>query len=280
MGTTGKTLRSKEHLLAFEPPWVMGVLNITPDSFHAASRITFDEALSKAEGMLQDGAMILDIGGSSTRPGSEGQTEDEELRRTLPVVSAIHERFPKALLSIDTYHARVAREAVAAGAGMVNDISSGLLDDLMLSTVAELHVPYVMMHMQGTPKTMQRSPHYVDVVEEVVKFLSIRARAAHQAGIADVIVDPGFGFGKTKEHNFALIKGLPALKALGYPVVVGLSRKRMINDVLGTVPAEALNGTTVLNTIALMHGADILRVHDVKEAVEAIQLVRASERPT
>lgn len=254
----------------------MGILNITPDSFHADSRqATVEEALRTAEQMLADGAAIIDIGGASTRPGAHEVAVEEERERIIPVITAIHQRFPEALISIDTWRAAIAAEAVAAGAFMVNDISAGLLDEAMLETVAALHVPYVIMHMQGTPKTMQKDPKYTDVLAEVVHFLSARAQAAHHAGIADVILDPGFGFGKNKDHNFSLLQGLPALKNLGFPVLAGLSRKRMINEVLGTTPAEALNGTTVLNTIALMAHADILRVHDVKEAVEAVKLVTA-----
>lgn len=251
----------------------MGILNATPDSFHADNRVDVDGALGLAEKMLRDGAMILDIGGQSTRPGSGEGTADEELRRVLPVIDAVHRRFPEALISVDTWRAAVARAAVERGADLVNDIGAGLLDPDMLGTVAALGVPYIAMHMQGTPATMQLAPHYTDVVAEVTRFLSERLHAAHEAGIADVVVDPGFGFGKTGEHNFALLHGLGRMNMLGAPVLVGVSRKRMINEVLGTTPAAALNGTTVLHTIALLHGAAILRVHDVKEAVEAVRLV-------
>jgi dihydropteroate synthase len=251
----------------------MGILNATPDSFHADSRVDVNEALRRAERMLEEGAAILDIGGMSTRPGSTAIAEEEELRRVLPVIGALHRRFPEAVLSIDTYRSEVARQAVHAGAGLVNDISAGLLDEAMLPTVAALHVPYIAMHMQGTPATMQAAPHYADVAAEVTRFLSERIHACRAAGIADVILDPGFGFGKTTGHNYTLLRELSRILALGAPVLVGLSRKRMINEVLGTTPEEALNGTTVLNTMALMHGASILRVHDVKEAVQAVKLV-------
>lgn len=266
-------LRIKGRLPDLHTPVVMGILNATPDSFHAASRTNVNDALRMAERMLGDGAMILDIGGMSTRPGSSGIGEDEELRRTLPVVEAIHRRFPDAWLSIDTQRAAVARAAVEAGAGMVNDISAGLSDPAMLATVAMLGVPYIAMHMQGTPATMQAAPAYRDVAAEVTRFLSERLCAAHEAGIADVIIDPGFGFGKTLEHNYILLHELPRITALGAPVLAGLSRKRMINEVIGTGPGDALNGTTVLNTIALLGGASILRVHDVKEAAQTIALV-------
>jgi len=253
-------------------PLVMGILNATPDSFHAASRVDLDGALRLAERMLEEGAAILDIGGASSRPGAGETSLEEELRRVLPVVEAVHARFPEAWLGIDTYRARVAREAVGAGVSIVNDIGAGLLDEAMLPTVAELGVPYIAMHMRGTPATMQQDPRYDDPAAEVALFLSGRLKAAHDAGIADVVLDPGFGFGKTTAHNYALLRGLGRITALGAPVLTGLSRKRMINDVLGTTPAEALNGTTVLHTIALMKGAAILRTHDVREAVQAVRL--------
>ncbi len=257
-------------------PLVMGILNITPDSFHRGSRQdSVENALTTAERMLDAGASILDVGGASSRPGSTELSVEEERSRVLPVVAALIDRFPDTLISIDTWRATIAAEAVAAGASMVNDISAGLMDADMLQTVAELRVPYILMHMQGTPRTMQQAPKYVDVLAEVVKFLSERIAAARNSGIADVIVDPGFGFGKDRDHNFALLKGLGSIKQLGVPVLVGLSRKRMINEVLGTLPENALNGTTVLNTIAVQNGADILRVHDVQEAVEVVKLLRA-----
>ena len=267
--------RVKDRLVPIRFPLVMGILNATPDSFHADSRVDVDGALRQAEAMLEAGAGLLDIGGASSRPGADEVPVDEELRRVLPVVEAVHARFPEAWLSVDTWRAPVAKAAVEAGAGLVNDIGAGLLDPAMLPMVARLGVPYVAMHMQGTPATMQQDPRYDDVVTEVVHFLSGRLRAAHDAGIADVLLDPGFGFGKTTAHNYALLRALPRLKLLGAPLLVGLSRKRMINQVLGTDPSEALNGTTALNTLALEHGADVLRLHDVREAVEAVKLVAA-----
>lgn len=263
-------------LTKLHTPAVMGILNLTPDSFHDESRqASLEDALGAAERMLSEGAAILDVGGVSSRPGSLEVPVEEERRRVIPVVKALHERFPEAAISIDTWRAAIAEEAVDAGASMVNDISAGMMDPDMLATVASLHVPYVLMHMQGSPRTMQHAPIYSDVLAEVVKFLSERLHAARRAGIADVVIDPGFGFGKDRGHNFTLLKGLPAMKQLGVPVLAGLSRKRMINEVLGTRPAEALNGTTVLNTLALLNGADILRVHDVRPAMEAIKLLAA-----
>lgn len=276
MNTPPLTWRTKDRLIEPRFPLVMGIINTTPDSFHDASRAaSIDEALRLAERMITEGATILDIGGASSRPGSSEVPEKEELERVVPIVEAVAQRFPGTLLSIDTWRARVAHDAVQAGARMVNDIGAGLLDEAMFPTVARLGVPYVAMHMQGTPATMQKSPEYGDVAAEVVLFLSRRLLAARNAGIADVVLDPGFGFGKTTAHNFALLKDLQRIKHLGAPVLVGLSRKRMINEVLGTKPDEALNGTTALNTIALIGGADILRVHDVKEAVECVRLVSA-----
>lgn len=274
----GVVWRRKDRLVPVAFPAVMGILNATPDSFHAASRVggagsTLDDALRRAEAMLEDGASFIDVGGMSTRPGAEELPLAEELQRVVPLVEALHRRFPEAWLSIDTYRARVAHDAVQAGAGMVNDIGAGLLDDTMLEVVAALGVPYVAMHMQGMPRTMQHAPAYGDVLAEVTHFLSARLAAAHAAGIADVVLDPGFGFGKTTAHNHALLHGLERLRMLGAPLLVGLSRKRMINDVLGTTAEQALNGTTVLNTVALMKGAAILRVHDVREAVEAVKLL-------
>ena len=272
------TLRIKDRLVELNAPLVMGILNATPDSFHAASRVDVDEALRKAERMLGDGAAILDIGGASSRPGSTEVEEAEELRRVVPVIAAIHTRFPEALISVDTWRAAVAREAVHAGAGMVNDIGAGLPDPAMLPTVARLHVPYIAMHMQGTPATMQQAPHYADVAAEVTHFLSERLNACRAAGIADVWLDPGFGFGKTTDHNHRLLRDLQRITVLGAPVLVGVSRKRMIKEVLGITAAEALNGTTVLHTIALLNGAAVLRAHDVKEAVEAVRLVERYRR--
>ncbi len=271
----GTTWRIKDRSYQARFPMVMGILNATPDSFHDKSRVDTDASLRLAERYLAEGAAILDIGGASSRPGAHEVEADLELRRVIPVIDAIHKRFPDSLMSVDTYRADVARAAVENGASIVNDISAGTLDGKMLATVAALHVPYVMMHMQGTPRIMQQDPTYADVAAEVTYFLSTRVSAAHEAGIADVLVDPGFGFGKTTEQNFALLKAIPRLKSLGVPVLVGLSRKRMINEVLGTTPAAALNGTTVLNTIALLNGASVLRVHDVKEAVQAVALHHA-----
>ena len=266
-------LQSKGRLLDLSSPIVMGILNATPDSFYNKGREnSISDLLKKAEKMLKDGALILDIGGASTKPGAAIIDIHEELERVIPVVENIHLHFPNAWLSIDTYHAKVAEEAVYAGASIVNDVSSGQIDNNMLSTVANLKVPYIAMHMQGTPETMQQNPAYEDVVFEVRDFLRMKCDEASQVGIIDIIIDPGFGFGKSLEHNFALLKKLHTFHILGKPVLAGLSRKSMVCKTLGVTPEDALNGTTALNMIALQQGANILRVHDVKEAVETVKI--------
>jgi dihydropteroate synthase len=222
--------------------------------------------------MIAEGADIIDIGGQSSRPGSERITAKEEAERVIPVVETIMQRLPGTVLSVDTYYASVAEKAVAAGASIINDISSGDMDPDMISTVAALQVPYICMHMQGTPGTMQQHPQYDDVVKEVLDYLIRKVKACTNAGIKDIIVDPGFGFGKNATHNFRLLHDLSLLKITGKPILAGLSRKSTISKILGVSPEDALNGTTVLNTIALMNGAKILRVHDVKAARETVKL--------
>lgn len=268
------TLNCKGRLLTIDKPVVMGIINTTPDSFYKESRSAGkDELLFKAEKMIHDGATVLDIGGQSTRPNSDRVSAGEEASRVIPAIEAIHHAFPDAFISVDTFYSAVAKEAVAAGACIINDVSAGTIDEAMISTVAELGVPYVLMHMQGNPQTMQKNPLYRDVVLDVFDFLSFKIKELHEAGIHDVIVDPGFGFGKTADHNFQLLKELSFFKQLQKPLLVGLSRKATVYRTLNITPEEALNGTTVLHTLSLMHGANILRVHDVKEAVQAIELV-------
>jgi dihydropteroate synthase len=269
-------INCKGKILTITQPIVMGIINTTPDSFFANSRvINMEAAVQQAANMVQAGATILDIGGQSTRPGATQIGAAAEAERVLPIIEAIHKAFPDTLLSVDTYHAYVAKHAVAAGACMVNDISGGLLDTDMLATVAELRTPYICMHMQGTPETMQTQPSYQQVVTDVLDYFIARISACTQAGIHDVIVDVGFGFGKTIAHNFTLLKQLSAFQLLQKPLLVGLSRKSTIYKTLNITAEEALNGTTVLNTIALQQGAAILRVHDVKAACEAITLLKA-----
>ncbi len=270
------TLNGRGRLISLEKPAVMGIINITADSFYAGSRRQgIDGILQQAEKMIGEGAAILDLGGQSTRPGAERISAEEELSRVLPAVEAIATRFPETVISVDTFYSRVALETVRVGAAMVNDVSGGLLDADMLQTVAALKVPYVCMHMKGEPQTMQANPHYDDVTREVLDFFIGRVADCRKAGIVDIIADPGFGFGKNITHNFTLLKNLELFKMLGLPILLGLSRKSTIYKTLGTSAEEALNGTTALNTIGLMKGANILRVHDVREAVEAVRLVEA-----
>jgi dihydropteroate synthase len=267
-------LNCKGRLLIIDAPIVMGIINATPDSFYTSSQQqTIDAALHKAEQMITEGAIILDIGGQTTKPNSQQIGVEEELKRVLPIITAINQRFPQALISIDTYHATVAKQAVQAGASIVNDVSAGLLDEAMLPTVATLHAPYICMHMQGTPATMQQNPSYQNVTKEVLDFFIKRVEDCRLAGIHDVIIDPGFGFGKTIAHNFQLLRELSIFKMLGKPILLGVSRKSTIYKKLGITANEALNGSTVLHTIGLQNGATILRVHDVREAVEAVKLV-------
>ena len=256
-------------------PAVMGILNITPDSFYDGGKYTGRDALLRqAEKMLAEGAAILDLGAASSRPGAEEVPEDEELERLLPAVENLLSVFPDAIISVDTYRSKVAKSAVEAGAHIINDISGGTFDDKMFQTVADLNVPYVLMHIKGTPQNMQNNPRYVDVVQEVKYFFKKQLRKLKDTGVTEnIILDPGFGFGKTLENNYELLKDLASFTDLGCPVLTGISRKSMINKVLHITPDEALNGTTVLNTIALLNGANILRVHDVKESVEVVRLV-------
>ncbi len=268
------TLNCKGRLLAFDRPLIMGIINTTPDSFYQGSRhAETDEVLRTAEQMIKSGAAILDIGGQSTRPGSRWLGAEEELSRVLPSIEAISRRFPEIVISIDTFHALVARRAVEAGASIVNDISAGSMDEALIKTVAELQVPYVLMHMQGTPGDMQQAPQYGNVVTEVFDFLAQKIVELREAGVHDILIDPGFGFGKTIDHNFQLLRKLEVFASMGMPLLAGLSRKSTIYKTLGITAEEAVNGTTVLNTIALQKGAAVLRVHDVKEARECVLLL-------
>lgn len=253
----------------------MGILNMTPDSFYDGGKLsTSDVVLQQAEKMLKDGATFLDVGGYSTRPNAKNISVDEELKRVIPVIELLSKQFPKALISIDTFRSKVAKEAFYSGACMVNDVSGGQMDELMFSTVAELKVPYVLMHMRGTPQTMMSNCVYDDLVRDIILYFSERCAAAHAAGIIDVIVDPGFGFSKSTPQNFELLNKLELLHHLDKPILVGLSRKSMIYKTLDSTADEALAGTICLNTIALNKGVQILRVHDVKEATESIELLK------
>ena len=267
------TLNCKGRLLIIRKPIVMGILNITPDSFYAGSRLQETGKIIDTVGrMIEEGAAIIDIGGQSTRPGSEKISAAEEAERVLPVIEHIKKQFPEIFISTDTYYASVAKEVVNAGADMVNDISAGLLDPAMPDTVAGLNVPFIAMHMKGNPQNMQSMAQYENLIAELINYFTERINHLEKAGIKDIIIDPGFGFAKTMVHNFLLLDQLDHLRILKKPLLAGLSRKSMIYKTLNTTPEEALNGTSVLNTIALMRGAQILRVHDVKEAMECIKL--------
>ncbi len=270
---TKHTLNCGGKLLAWQEPIVMGILNLTPDSFYDGNKFrTENEISDKISEMISEGATIIDLGGASSRPGATEISEQEELDRVMPVLEKVVFQFPKTFFSIDTFRAKVAEEAVKKGAHIINDISGGS-DEKMFATAAKLNVPYVLMHMQGTPKTMQVEPNYQDVVKEITEFFESKINSLKTAGVKDIVLDPGFGFGKNLEHNYTLLHEISYFNAIfDLPVLAGLSRKSMINNVLHTKAAEALNGTSVLHTIALMNGASILRVHDVKQAVECIKL--------
>ena len=270
------TLQSKDRTIVVDKPIVMGILNITPDSFFEGSRVVeMDQILREAEQMLRAGATLLDIGGQSTRPGSERLSAEEECDRVILPIERLSSAFPQAFLSVDTYHAQVAEAAVNAGAHMVNDISAGLLDNKMLATVSKLQVPYVIMHMKGEPETMQKNTTYQNVLKDVIDFLAERKNACQKQGIRQIIIDPGIGFSKTIEQNFEIIAKLEAFQELDAPLLLGISRKSFIYKTLNTDPAGALNGSTFLHAIGLQKGAKILRVHDVQEAVEAVRLFNA-----
>ena len=270
------TLNCKGRILVIDKPLIMGIINATPDSFFGGSRFNgVDEIVAKAEKMLNDGADILDIGGQSTRPGSELISADEEIERVIAAIKAIAEKNPEAFISIDTFYSKVAIAAIEAGATIVNDISAGSMDSKMIATVAELKVPYILMHMKGTPQTMQQNATYENVTREVLDFFISKTNELKNAGVIDIIIDPGFGFAKTIDQNFELLKDLSVFRMLDKAIMLGISRKSTIYKTLGISADEALNGTSVLNTIGLMNGASILRVHDVKEAKEAVKLFSA-----
>ncbi len=268
------TLNCKGQLVDLSTPKVMGILNVTPDSFYDGGRHTSDShALSQVEKMLNAGATFIDIGAYSSRPNADHVTLDEELQRIVPIVELIFKQFPETLLSIDTFRSKVAETCIELGASIINDISAGQLDDNMMAMVGKLHVPYIMMHMKGTPQTMQQHTTYDDLLNDIIQYFSERISKARSHQIMDVIIDPGFGFAKTVSQNFELLNYLDLLNTIELPVLVGLSRKSMIYKTLKTTSDKALNGTTALNSIALLKGANILRVHDVKEAMECVNLI-------
>lgn len=269
------TINCKGQLIDLSTPKVMGILNITPNSFYDGGRYKNEsELLERVEKMLQEGADFIDVGAYSSKPNAEYVSEEEEIERIIPVVNLLQNHFPQVILSIDTFRAGVAKACIENGAAIINDISAGLLDEKMLETIAQFQVPYIMMHMRGTPQTMQQYTQYDDLIKEILFYFSERIAAARALGINDLIIDPGFGFSKTLEQNFALMQKTELFQMLELPLLIGISRKSMIYKTLGTTAETALNGTTILNTIALSKGAKILRVHDVKEAVECVRLFK------
>jgi len=269
------TINCKGQLIDLASPKVMGILNVTPDSFFDGGKYKDEKhILNQVEKMLSDEASFIDIGGCSSRPSADNVSEAEELNRVIPVVKLILKHFPETLISIDTFRSEVAKQCIDAGACMINDISAGHLDNQMLETVAKLQIPYIMMHMRGTPQTMQQLTNYDNLVRDILLYFSERIAKARALDMIDLIVDPGFGFAKTLEQNYELLNKLELLQMTDLPILAGVSRKSMIYKTLGGTSEDALNGTTVLNTIALQKGANILRVHDVKEAVECVKLTQ------
>lgn len=268
------TINCKGTLVDLTKPKVMGILNVTPDSFFDGGKYKNErDILVQAEKMLSEGATFIDVGAYSSRPGAKHISEEEELQRMLPVVELLIKSFPEIIISVDSFRSRIVEESINAGAAIINDISGGKMDAQMFETVAKLQVPYIMMHMQGTPQNMQQNPQYENVVTEVVSFFAEQLFKLRQLKVNDVIIDVGFGFGKTLNQNYELLKRLSMFKRLNAPILTGVSRKSMLYKLLGITPQEALSATTVANTIALLNGTHILRVHDVKEAVEAVKIV-------
>ena len=267
------TINCKGKLIDISSPFVMGIINVTPDSFYDGGKNnSIESVINQVRKHLKEGATVIDIGGYSSRPGAEEVTEKEELNRTIPAIEAVLIAFPDTIISIDTFRSNVAKRAIEAGAAIINDISAGDLDKNMFSVVAEKQVPYIIMHMQGTPKTMQDNPNYKNIIQEIMYYFSEKINALRKKGVIDIIIDPGFGFGKTLEHNYKILGKLNNLQLLNAPVLVGISRKSMIYKLLNTSSKQSLNGTIAANIIALQNGANILRVHDVKEAAECIRL--------
>ena len=267
------TINCKGNLIDLASPKIMGILNVTPDSFFDGGKFSADQLLlNQVEKMLEEGATFIDIGGQSSRPNADFLSTDEELKRVMPIVDLILKQFPEVLLSIDTFHSQVADVCIEHGASMINDISAGGIDERMFEVVAKHQVPFVMMHMRGTPQTMQQMTNYEDLLKEILFYFSKKIAKARSLGINDLILDPGFGFAKTVDQNFELMSKLELLQIAELPILVGVSRKSMIYKTLETTPENVLNGTSVLNTIALTKGVNILRVHDVKEAVECVKL--------
>jgi dihydropteroate synthase len=271
--SAAKNLKSKFTYFSTENAIVMGILNITEDSFFDGGKYTNEEAIINiCHKMLEEGAAIIDIGAQSSRPGAQVISAEQELSKLLPIIKLLKNRFSKLILSVDTYWSKVAEQCVRAGADIINDISAGELDEKMVDTIAKLQVPYIIMHMQGTPSNMQKNPTYTNVTTEIISYFQQKIKQLQAKGIHDIIIDPGFGFGKTLAHNYQLLNELEKFKQFSIPVLVGTSRKSMIYKLLDNSPEQALNGTSITNTIALQKGVNILRVHDVKEAIECIKI--------
>lgn len=268
------TINCKGTLIDLSSPKVMGILNITPDSFYDGGKYKSDVSiLNQINKMLTDGATFIDVGAYSSRPGAQHISEEEELKRIVPIIELLLKNFPEITISVDTFRSKVAEETIVAGASLINDISGGNMDNKMYSTVAKLQVPYILMHMQGTPQNMQKNPSYENIIADLISFFAEKIFELRQLKLNDVIIDVGFGFGKTIDHNYQLLKDLDLFKNLDVPILTGVSRKSMLYKLLDITPQEALNATTAANTIALLNGTNILRVHDVKEAVEAVKIV-------
>jgi len=271
-------INCKGRLISLDSPLIMGILNVTPDSFFDGGQYIDEKSwLTQTEKMLAEGADIIDVGCVSTRPGASLPDEDNELSRLIPVLESLLKKFPDIIISVDTFRSKVTVEAINTGAAIINDVSGGNLDAELYNTIAKLNVPYILMHMQGTPENMQKKPFYNNVTKDIIKFFSEKTEYLHKLGINDIIIDPGFGFGKTLNDNFQLMQNLHLFKFIQHPLIVGISRKSMIWKFLNITPSEALNGTSVLNTLALLKNANILRVHDVKEAKECLRIVNYFE---
>ena len=272
------TINCKGNLIDVSSPKVMGILNITPDSFYDGGKYKNEsDILFQTEKMLLEGATFIDVGAYSSRPGAAHISENEELNRMIPVVDLLINHFPEIIISVDTFRSKIAKETIENGSAMINDISGGKMDEKMFQTIADLQVPYILMHMLGTPQNMQQNPVYEDVTKEIISFFAAQIYKLHQLKVNDIIIDVGFGFGKTMQHNYEILNNLSLFKILDAPILAGVSRKSMLYKPLKINAYEALNATTVANTIALLNGANILRVHDVKEAMEAIKIVNQLE---
>ena len=273
------TINCLGQLLNLNEPKIMGILNVTPDSFYDGGKYSGEtEIINQIEKMIEDGASIIDIGGYSSRPGAEHISEEEEIKRVIPIIKMVNSEFPNAILSVDTFRSSVAAKAIESGVSIINDISGGKLDNKMFEIIAHYNVPYVIMHMKGNPQTMQQESNYKNMLEELILYFSKQINLLRKKGVKDIIIDPGFGFGKTLEQNYELLHKLNEFKIFELPILIGISRKSMINKILNIKASDALNGTTALNTLAMLNGANILRVHDVKEATDVLKLVKAFQQ--